>query len=194
MKTVFLVLSVATTIASAAPYIRDIIKGSTKPNLVSWITWSLLTGIATAAAIAAHENVAAIFTGTATLSTSLIVVLGIRHGYVKYTQFDVTCQIGAIVGIILWQLFNSPAIGVVGAVVIDFVGALPTFRHAWLKPGEETWLTFAMGGIGGFFAILALRSYDWVNLPYAVYIVVVNVALVYVIVSRARKVTTKKRV
>lgn len=41
---------------STVPYIIDIIRRRTKPNIVSWFTWTLLTGIALAASIAAHET------------------------------------------------------------------------------------------------------------------------------------------
>ncbi|HEX7368322.1 MAG TPA: hypothetical protein VF261_01545 [Candidatus Saccharimonadales bacterium] len=184
MKTVFLILAAVVTVGSVLPYVRDILKGSTKPNIVSWITWTLLTGVATAAEISAHEYVTAVFTGSAVVETGLVVVLGLRRGYVKYTSFDVVCQIAAIAGIILWQIFNSPTIGVVGAVVIDFVGALPTIRHSWQRPGEETWQTYALAGAGGALAIAALHDYNWVSLPYAVYIVLINAALSLIITSR----------
>src|SRR3954471_4047435 len=108
MKDLLLLLSGVITVAAVVPYLRDILRGTTRPNIVSWITWTLLTGIATAAEVAAGEYVAAIFTGSAVLETATIVFLGLRHGYVKYAKFDVICQIAAIAGIILWQLFNSP--------------------------------------------------------------------------------------
>jgi len=186
MKTAFLILAAAITLVGAVPYIRDILRGTTKPNLVSWITWTLLTGIATAAAISAHEYVVAIFTGAAALEVFTIVLFGLRHGYVKYTRFDVICQVAAIVGIILWQLFNSPAVGVMAAVIIDLVGYLPTLRHSWQKPHEETWQTYAISGLGAVFALGALSTYNWVTLPYAIYIVVVNILASGVIIYRAR--------
>lgn len=186
MKIIFLILAAVITVGSAVPYARDILKGKTKPNIVSWITWTLLTGIATAAEIAASEYVAAIFTGSAVLETAIIVVLGLRHGYVKYERFDVICQISAVVGIILWQLFNSPAIGVLASVIIDFVGALPTIRHSWQKPGEETWTTYALSGLGGVLAIVALKDYNLISLPYAIYIVLINAAFSLIIVERKR--------
>jgi len=186
MKSVFLIVATVVTVLGAIPYARDILRGTTKPNLVSWITWTLLTGIATAAAISAQEYVAAIFTGAATLEVLIIVLLGLRHGYVKYGQFDVVCQVAAVVGIVLWQLFNSPAVGVMAAVIIDVIGTLPTLRHSWHKPHEETWQTFAYAGLGGVFAVAALETYNWVSLPYALYIVVVNFALAAVIIYRAR--------
>lgn len=184
MKTAFLILATVVTVGSVLPYARDILKGTTKPNIVSWITWTLLTGIATAAEIAAHEYITAIFTSAAVLETAIIVILGLRHGYVKYTSFDVVCQVAAIIGIILWQLFNSPTIGVVGAVLIDFIGALPTIKHSWEEPDEETWHTYALAGVGGALAIVALTNYNWVSLPYAVYIVLINIVLSLIIISR----------
>jgi hypothetical protein len=187
MKDVFLTLAGVITVGSVIPYLKDILKGTTKPNIVSWITWTLLTGIATAAEIAAHEYRTAIFTSAAVVETASVVLLGIKYGYVKYTRFDVVCQIGAIVGIILWQLFDSPTVGVVAAVTIDFIGALPTVRHSWMKPGEETWSTYALAGFGGVFAILALTAYNWASLTYAVYIVLINLALSVILITRAKQ-------
>lgn len=186
MKSVCLVIATFLTLVSAIPYIRDIVRGKSRPNIVSWTTWSLLTGIATAAEISAHEYVAAIFTGAGTFETALIVLLGLKYGFVKYARFDIVCQLSAIVGIILWQAFDSPAIAVIGSVLIDLLGGLPTFKHAWQKPHEETWQTFALGSIGGVFVILALTRYNWVSLSYAAYLVAVNGLLAAEIVYRRK--------
>ena len=184
MRTIFLVLATLITVGAVLPYLRDILKGSTKPNIVSWITWTLITGIATAAEIAGHEYVSAIFTGAAMVATTSVVVFGLKGGFAKYTRFDVICQIGAIMGLILWQLFNSPGIGVVASVIVDFIGVLPTRRHCWYKPGEETWSTFALSGVGGIFAILALSSYNVTSLTYAIYIVLINIVVSLIILGR----------
>lgn len=185
MKLAFLILASIITIYSVVPYLHDIYKGRTKPNLVSWITWTLLTGIATAAEIAAGEWTAAIFTSAAVLETGSVVLLGLyKRAYVRYARFDIICQLSAIIGIILWQTFDSPAIGVLASVTIDFVGALPTLRHAWKAPHEETWQTFALAGLGGLLAIFALETYNLVSLPYAAYIVLINAVLAWTIYTR----------
>jgi hypothetical protein len=186
MKTLFLILSVVITMGAVVPYIRDIVKGTTKPNIVSWITWTLITGIATAAEIAGHQYFTAIFTASAMLETASVVFFGLRYGYVKYTSFDVVCQIGAILGIILWQLFNSPSVGVIACVAIDFIGVMPTIRHSWLKPNEETWPTYAISGVGGIFGILALSNYNIISLTYPLYIVMINIVVSIVIINRQR--------
>jgi hypothetical protein len=187
MKDIFLVLAGAITIASVVPYIRDIISGHTKPNIVSWITWTLLTGVATIAEISAGEYRTAIFTGTAVIETLSIVLLGIKYGHARYSAFDIICQIGALFGFVLWAIFNSPAAAVIFSVVIDFIGALPTVKHSWLKPNEETWITFAMAGAGGVLALFALTAHNWTSLTYAVYIVLINSVFTLVIVTRGKK-------
>lgn len=187
MRDAFLVLSVVITLLSVIPYLRDILRGTTKPNLVSWITWTLLTGIATAAELAAGEYIAAIFTSSAVIETGSVVVLGlVKRAYVRYTRFDVICQISAIIGIILWQLFDSPAVGVIASVTIDFVGALPTLLHCWQRPDEETWPTYALAGLAGLFAILALDTYNVVSLPYPIYIMLINFIMAAEVVARRR--------
>lgn len=149
----------------------------------------MLTGIATAAEIGAGEYTTAIFTGAATLETAMVVALGIRHGFVKYTCFDVVCQLSAIVGIILWQLFNSPQLAVIATVTIDFIGALPTLRHSWQKPGEETWQTFMLGSVASAFGVLALTKYNLVALSFPLYLTVVNAITASVIVARRKQTT-----
>jgi hypothetical protein len=192
MRDFLLLLSALITIGGVAPYILDILKGKTKPNIVSWITWTLLTGLATGALIAAHEYRAAFFTGSAMIETAAVVILGLRYGYVKYTRFDVLCQIAAVVGLIVWQIFNTPLIAVSASVIIDLIGALPTFKHSWYRPFEETWITYAWSGLGAFVALFALESYNWTSLPYPVYIVLVNIFMsVTILAARQKQIKTK---
>jgi hypothetical protein len=193
MKEVFLIIATVLTVVCVIPYLIDILKGKSKPNLVSWVTWTLLTLIATAAAFSSGEFVAAIFTGAAALETGLVVVFGLlKHSYVKYSSFDVICQISAIVGIILWQVFDSPEIAVIASVTIDLIGALPTIRHSYQKPDEETWVTYALAALGGVFGLLALETYNLINTPYVFYVVIINTALVAVILLPKRQKVTQK--
>src|SRR5476651_2332592 len=92
---------------ATVPYLIDMVRHKTKPNVISWATWTLLTGIATAAAFAAHEPKTAILTLGITISTGLVVLLGLKYGIAKLSLFDGVCQFGAIVGLILWLVIGS---------------------------------------------------------------------------------------
>lgn len=169
------------TLAGIIPYARDIIRGNTKPNITSWITWTLLTTVATIAEFADGEYITGLFTTSAVLTTGIIVILGLKYGYTKYSYFDIFCQIGALMGFLLWYIFNSPALAVIASVAIDFIGALPTIRHSLTDPSEETWTTYALAGIGGIFALGAITSYNFTSLSYPVYIVFINLLLSIII-------------
>lgn len=173
---------------STVPYIIDIVKGRTKPNIVSWLTWTLLTGIATAAAFAAGEPRSALLTLGASICTTAVLLLGFRYGIAKFSLFDGLCQTGAIVGLILWLVFGSPAIAIVASVTIDLIGALPTIRHAWLKPAEETWQTFLIGTVAAVLTVLSLNSYSVEGLLYPLYLIFANGAIAAIVVYKRKQI------
>ena len=146
----------------------------------------MLTAIATAAEINAGEYTTAIFTAAATLETGLVVLLGLRNGFVKYTRFDIICQVSALIGIVLWQLFDSPQLAVLATLLIDFIGAMPTIRHSWQRPAEETWQTFMLSAVASVFGVLALSSYAFVALAFPVYLMAMNALTASVILWRRK--------
>jgi hypothetical protein len=172
MKTLFIILSAILTIVGSIPYIIDTAKGKTKPKIVSWFNWALLTGIATAAAFAAKQYPSAVLTLAATIETGAIVLLGIKKGDRKFEAFDILCEIGAIAGLILWIVFNSPLIALIATVSIDFIAGLPTWKHAWQKPNEETLSTFALSALGAIFALLAIKHFSASGLIYPIFITI----------------------
>ncbi len=186
MKDFLLILSAVITILAIVPYIRDIFRGSTKPNIASWITWMLLFVVAAIAAFADGEYRTAFFISSVAVETSLVVLLGFKYGYAKYNWFDAACQIGALSGFVVWWLFDNPLAAIFLVVVIDFIACLPTLKHAWFDPKEETWATFALSATGAFVAVFALTSFNWTSLLYPVYIVLINLLITSVIVSRKR--------
>ncbi len=186
MHALLIILSGIFTIGCAIPYAIQIIRGKTKPRIVSWFTWSLLTGIACAASFADRQYATGILLVFATLETLLIVILGLRHGDRHIERFDIVCQIAAFIGMVLWLVFNSPALAVIAAVTIDLIGALPTFKHAWQKPSEETAITFVMAGLGGLCTLLVVDSWKITAIMYPIYLVVVNAAQTAVIVGRSK--------
>jgi hypothetical protein len=186
VKTAFLVISLVLSAGSALPYIRDILRRRTKPSIVTWFTWTLLTAIATAAEFAAGEYTTAIFTSISTLSSLFIVLLGLRYGHAKYGLLDLICQISVLIGIALWIMLNSPLLAVVVMIIIDLVGTLPTLRHAWKRPGEETLLTFVMGFASATFVIIALKTYTAVGVVYPAYLGIVNIIIAGTILARRR--------
>jgi hypothetical protein len=187
MKEALSIVGGILVIFSAYPYLVDIYRKKTKPNIVSWATWTLLTTIATVAAFAADAPRAAFLTLGATIATLSIAILGLKNGIAKLTLFDFVCQAAAIAGLILWLLFNSPTIAIIFSLSIDLIGGLPTLRHSWLKPAEETWQAFLIGGIASILTLLSLEHYKLADLAFPVYFVLFDLIIVVVIVYRRKQ-------
>lgn len=186
LSPVLLTLSVLVTLLAALPYIRDILGGDSRPNIASWSVWTILTAVATIVEFGSGETIAAIITLAATIETFSIVLLGIRYGYVAVERFDWICLAGALLGLSVWLIFDNAPFAVFITVGIDFIGALPTVRHSWRRPLEETWLTYLLGGIGGALGLLSLSSFNWTNTPYPTYIAAMNLLIVLVILGRRK--------
>jgi membrane-associated HD superfamily phosphohydrolase len=184
MRNTLIIISSILTLASVGPYLWDIIKGKTKPRVVSWLTWSLLTGISCAASFADHAYAGGILLLFATIETLLIAILGFKHGDRKFERFDIVCQVSAVVGLALWLVFNSPTIAIAASVAIDIIGALPTIKHIWQKPHEETWLTFLLASIAAVLTLMATTSWRATTVVYPLYIVLVNALFAAVILIR----------
>jgi hypothetical protein len=187
MKEVLAFLGAILTIVALVPYITDIVRKKTKPNIVSWLTWTLLTSIATAAAFAAGEWQAAILTLANAIGTGTIVILGLKNGIAKFTLFDALCQVGALVALALWLIMDSPLVAIVGVVFIDFLGVLPTIKHSRQDPAEETWQTFFLSTIAPMFTIASLTVFHWENLLYPTYLLLADGLVMAIVITRRKQ-------
>src|SRR5579863_3642720 len=101
VRNILIALSSVITILATVPYIFDVLKKKTKPRVVSWFTWTLLTGISAAASLSDHQYAAGILSLSASIECMAVVLLGFKYGYKEFAAFDVYCQISAIIGLIL---------------------------------------------------------------------------------------------
>jgi len=163
------------------PYIVNIVKGKTKPNIITWLTWTLLIAIAAVALFAAHQPQAALLLTGDALATFAVAIFGLGYGIARLDGFDIGCQIAALIGLGLWLVFNSPMIAVVATIVIDAIGTIPTLRHSWSHPEEETSSTFALGVVATICTLLSLKAYSVSAWLYPLYLLLSNALLVVTI-------------
>ncbi len=172
------------SIAAVWHYLIETIKGKTKPRVVSWFTWSLLTGIAASASWSDHQYPAAISLTAAALETFTVAAIGFRAGHKSFERLDIFCQIGALVGIGAWWLYDSPAIAVVATIFIDFVGTIPTLVHSWKRPAEEAWATYFLSVLSALATLLAAAKWQITAVAFPLYLFFIDALITAVIVWR----------
>jgi hypothetical protein len=99
----------------------------------------------------------------------------------------VICQTLAIVGIVVWQVTSQPLFAMIIVMSVNLTAALPTFRHAWSQPQQETWQTFAISVIASAIVLASIAQYNFISLAYPVYFFVCDGAIAIVVLMRRSK-------
>ena len=184
MKEIFAFIGAFIILFCTLPYIIDVVKKKTKPNVITWVIWSVLIAIGSAALYASNEfNAALLLTGDF-IATLAVVIVGLKYGTAKLDRFDFVCLIGAVVGLAIWVIFSSPLIVIITTIVIDLIATIPTIRHSYRKPKEETWVTYALGAIATVFTLLSLPNYEFFAFIYPAYLLFSNGLLCIIILFR----------
>jgi hypothetical protein len=185
MKTLLIVLGSLCAFAAALPYIIDTLHGKTKPRIVSWLIWTALTAIGTAASLSQHQYPAAAFTAAIGFQNLIISILGFQHGDKRFEWLDAVCFIGAGLGLAGLLLLKSPSLALALTIATDVVGGLPTIKHAWVQPGEETFATYYLEATGSIFILLAANFAVFTAYGYPMYLITFNLLMVAIIIARA---------
>jgi len=190
IKTIFVVCSSILMVVCVIPYLVEVVRGKAKPRVVSWFIWSIITGIGCAAAFVDHQYPTAILLLLSSMGTMLTGILGWKYGDKKIAKLDVSCFVGALIGLVLWRVFDSPALAVMAMIMTDFVGGIPSLVHAWRKPYEETLVSYMLSFFAASFTLLALS--DWVFTAAAYPIFLFAIYLTYTVILFFRRRVVKK--
>jgi len=193
-NTILVIASSILSVVCFLPYFIDMVKGKTKPRVVSWFIWSVLAAIACIAALIDGHYPTAIFLLLSSLAPMAVVVFGWRLGGDRSIEWlDIICLLGALIGVVLLVIFNSPAFAVIITIIIDLIGGVPTLVHAWRRPNEETWLEFALAGVAALCMLLVVNSWEVTAFVYPLYLLLINLGVMSIILFRKKRKSSKKK-
>lgn len=186
VRTALLIISSVLIVISIIPYLIDIAKKKTKPRVVSWLNWAFLGAIAGAAALNAGQLPAALLAFASVTEVLLVVILGLYYGDRSFEKIDVLCQLGAGMGLLLWLTLHNPLIAIIIITLVDLIAALPTYKHIWQKPEEETLASFVICGIASALTLAAITSLVLTGLIYPIYLLLANFGMAGLIIFKRK--------
>ena len=169
--------SIAGLIAMLAviPYIKDIIHGTTRPNIFSWALWVLLLGISLLAQVSAGASWSALMILGDIVGTSTVLMLCLwGYSYGKYGRVEWVCTILALVAIALWQLAHEPVLAIACAIIADLMAAVPTLIKAYKDPWSEAPMQFFIISFASLLALFSSTLLDAANLLFPAYLLLLN--------------------
>lgn len=180
-------LAVVISILSYLFYFWGIWKGKTKPHAFTWFVWGILNAVAFTAIVFSGGKAGSWIFAVNTICCFLISIIGFWQKHVEYDFYDWLALLGAIIGILLWNITHNPLYAVILISLSDAVGLVPTLRKAYKFPFEENLSSWVVGILHYPIGILALDSLILTTWLYPVVIITVDTILVVLIITRRRK-------
>jgi hypothetical protein len=170
------------------PYIRDVLRGRTRPHRGTWAIWALLAATAFVAQLAGGAGWSLLMLGIQTVSVTAVFALSIRRGVSGLGRADAAFGAVALLGIGGWLLSSRPVVAIACVVVADLAALALMLPKAWRDPHSETASSFLLAGLAGILAAAAVGAVRADLLLYPVYFGVANTGTAAVIRLRQRAV------
>jgi hypothetical protein len=164
-------------IADTVPYVRDTVRGSTRPHRGTWLIWTVLAIVASLSQRADGASWSVIMTGTQTVLTGFVFVLAIRHGEGGMEGSDLSLLALAGAGVIGWILARQPVVAVACVIAADLTAFVMMTPKVQRDPESETLSTYALASVGGALAAGAVGEADVSLLLYPAYYCLANAAM-----------------
>jgi hypothetical protein len=185
-------VTVIITAIAVVPYVRDMLRGSTRPNIVTWGLWLLIHFIFVPAQLSAGASWSIVLPLTEMCTVALVFLLAVfGYGYKKYGLLDGVCLVVALAAIALWQLTNAPIVALVLSVGADLIATVPTLAKSYKDPYSETPSAYLLVVVSSILAGASTTLYDVPNLIWPVYIGLLN-ATVLTLILLGRKARLKR--
>ena len=181
---VFGVLAGVVGVVDTVPYVRDIVRGTTRPHRGTWFIWGMLAIVVCVSQRADGASWSLVMAGTQAVLTSLIFVLAIRRGEGGLGATDGMLIAIAAGGMAAWVVVDEPVIATACVVAADLIAAAMMVPKVYRDPGSETLMTFALAGVGGALATGAVGATDASLLCYPIYYCLANWAIALLIHHR----------
>ncbi|HLC87961.1 MAG TPA: hypothetical protein VJG66_02820 [Patescibacteria group bacterium] len=153
-------------------YLVATVKGTIKPNKVSWLFWAIAPMTAFAGEIAKGVGWASIMTLSVGLNPLLIFFASFlnKKAQWKISKFDTACGLLSLVGIFLWFLTSDANLAIFFAILADVAAAAPTLIKSYYHPKTENASPFIFAVLAAIVTLLTIKEWNFANYGFPVFI------------------------
>lgn len=167
-------------------YARDTLRGTTKPNRVTWLIWAVNPLIAAFAALADGAGLATVTVFATGMGPLLVFFASFvnKNSYWQLNRFDYFCGACSIVALMLWVLTEGPILPISLAIASDAFAVAPTLIKSWYHPETETGLVYTLGLFCALTSFAAISKWTYSAYAFPVYLVIANLFLAFFVYRR----------
>jgi hypothetical protein len=189
----FVYLAFLFNLSSTASYLYAVIKGTAKPNKVTWFLWALAPLIAFAAQIAQGVGISALMTFAVGFGPTLIFIASFfnRKAEWKISNFDLLCGGISLSALILWAITRDAFIALLLAIFADFLACIPTYIKSWYNPETEDVRAYLLAGISALITLASLQTWTFLYYGFPFWTLIVCASFYILIKFKLGKVFKK---
>jgi hypothetical protein len=180
------VLAGLIAVADTIPYVRDTLRGATRPHRGTWLIWGVLAIVVCLSQRADGASWSLVMAATQAVLTALIFLLAIRLGDGGLSTPELVMIAIALAGVAGWIIAQEPLSATVCVVVADLIGAALMVPKTYHNPHSETLATFVLASLSGALAAAAVGTLDPSLLLFPAYYCLINGAIALLIHHRRR--------
>lgn len=186
MVNYLVLLGAAVEFLGIVPYVKDTINGTTKPNRVTWLLWSVAPLIGAAAAISDGVGWPAIpvFMAGITPLTVFVASFVNRKAVWKLNTSDYLYGILSLLALFLWKITYRVDVAIILSIASDALATLPTLKKSWSHPGTETTTAYLTTLFGALTSFSAFENWSFSECAFPIYLVITFTILPSVIYYR----------
>ncbi len=188
MKNILGTITVILAFIGYVPYIRDTFLGKTKPHVISWFLWTIVSFLAFALQWSKGAGAGSYANFAMGVICLLIFILSLKNGSKQIKPVDIVSFILAGFSIYLWQIVSLPTLAITLVVLIDLFSFIPTFVKSWAKPREETLSTWLLSTLRQALILLSLGEINYVTVIFPLYAFTINSIFCGLLIYRRKKI------
>jgi hypothetical protein len=181
---IFGILAGLVGVVDTVPYVRDMLRGTTRPHRGAWLIWSVLAIVVCLSQRADGAAWTLAMAGTQAVVTTFVFVLAIRWGEGGLSTAEAATMALAGAGVAVWFVAEEPIVATTGVMIADLLAIAMMVPKVYRDPGSETLATYVLASVCGALAVGAVGAFDVSLLIYPAYYCVINAGISLLIVSR----------
>jgi hypothetical protein len=174
-------LAGALTMVCVVPYLLDTVRGSTRPQRMSWFVFTVMAAIASVSQFAAGASAGAWLTAGAAVGFAAVFIVSVPHGEGGLRAADLSVLAVAAAGLLLWGTTGDPLTALLAIVAAEVAAIALTVAKAYRAPSSETPSAWVMDAAAGALTLLAVSHWTFRDVLYPVHHLIVNLSVLVAI-------------
>ncbi len=164
-------------------YLRDTLRGTTKPNRVTWLLWAVAPLLAAAVELDEGVGLRALPTFMVGFMPLLVFAASFhnRDAMWRIRRIDYACGAMSVVGTVVWLVTRNGVLAISAAILADFLAGVPTIMKSWTHPETETVYSYIGAVISMGIVLLTIQHWTFDVAAFPIFIVCMGSVEVFLV-------------